>query len=74
MHVKGERVCQGHRAGGFMWSVTDLLIGHPEMINFATSFWAGFASHPRSVLLPNLPTGPWSHSTVPLEVSDSQRL
>lgn len=34
-----------------------LLIGHPEMINCATSFWAGFASHPRPVLLPILPTG-----------------
>lgn len=34
-----------------------LLIGHLEMINSATSFWAGFASHPRPVLLPTLSTG-----------------
>lgn len=55
------RMWQGHKDGGAVWSVMDLLIGHPEMINFATSFWAGFASHPPHRLHPTTPG--WSHST-----------
>lgn len=46
------RMWQGHKDGGTVWSVMDLLIGHPEIINFATSFWAGFASHPPHRLHP----------------------
>lgn len=62
---------QGHRDGGAVCSVVDLLIGHPEMINFATSFWAGFASPP-----PQAPSyHPWSHSTdTQVDAGPSSRL
>lgn len=56
----------------------DLLIGHPEMINFATSFWAGFASHPPtgSILPPLAGLTPQTHkrTQVPLAGSDSEHL
>lgn len=35
------------------------------MINSATSFWAGFATHPRPVLLPILPTPIYSPGLTP---------
>lgn len=54
-----------------------LLIGHPEMINFATSFWAGFASHPSRRLHTTTPgLAPQTHkwTQVPLAGSDSEHL
>lgn len=39
-----------------------MLIGHPEMINFATSFWAGFASYPPHRLHPTTPVSLHRHT------------
>lgn len=76
MDLKGEDVARTQRWWRRAFSV-DLLIGHPEMINFATSFWAGFASHPSHRLHPTTPgLTPQTHkwTQVPLAGSDSEHL